>query len=608
MRSKDFEQKILNYELEISDLEEYLDDDFKEVVTGMINSLYTLFKHPKNNRNLIGEIFLELEILIKLQEEDIKLKLIINLIENLNKKIEASYNNKSKNDIIGYRNRLLQIIQNIKIKQERMCENNITCILRKLIYEEKDLDKIRIVVRSKKHIDYHSFEEIFCNILEQYIYLENEEEINYFYKVIILFIESTFNKLILKDVNKYLKILNKGSKKEHVKLIEDRLKDKSIDLDSLERKYDINSSNLLIYDGSVITECPFMRHDYTYQKVITIDDDDNVCNDDGFYIERNRDGSYTLYVHIADIPSLLKKDSLIDLHAYKKAETIYLKDREISLYPEIISNNLGSLLEGCRRNVITYVFKLSPSLEVDPDSFTVKRGIIDVHKSLSYNEVDKIIRKDHDRELDVMIKTLSILASILKSNNIHKDIYRSIENKATGQDTNSARSSKSAAAKIVQELMILVNKHVDAYFVRRGYPYIHRVHDEPTSEIDRDLMLILGLDAEILANNPKCVKILNAVKENYLNARYSAEPGFHYGLGIENYSHSTSPLRRYADSLGQYIMYDILFNCNFDDKTIYYWEQVIKEACPYLNERIQNNELFSSEYNYLLSKRKIRKR
>jgi len=136
MRSKDFEQKILNYELEISDLEEYLDDDFKEVVTGMINSLYTLFKHPKNNRNLIGEIFLELEILIKLQEEDIKLKLIINLIENLNKKIEASYNNKSKNDIIGYRNRLLQIIQNIKIKQERMCENNITCILRKLIYEE----------------------------------------------------------------------------------------------------------------------------------------------------------------------------------------------------------------------------------------------------------------------------------------------------------------------------------------------------------------------------------------------------------------------------------------------------------------------------------------
>ena len=50
--------------------------------------------------------------------------------------------------------------------------------------------------------------------------------------------------------------------------------------------FDINSSNLLIYDGSIITECPFMRHDYTYQKVITIDDDGNMCNDDGFYIEK----------------------------------------------------------------------------------------------------------------------------------------------------------------------------------------------------------------------------------------------------------------------------------------------------------------------------------
>ena len=296
------------------------------------------------------------------------------------------------------------------------------------------------------------------------------------------------------------------------------------------------------------------------------------------------------------------------LYAYKKSETIYLKDREISLYPSVISNDLGSLIGGNKRNVITYVFKLSPGLEVDPDSFTIKRGTIDVYKSLSYNEVDKIIRKDNDRELDVMIKTLSILTSILKSNNIHKDIYRSIENKTTGQDTNSARSSKSAAAKIVQELMELVNKYADSYFVKRGYPYIHRVHDKPTPEIDRDLMLILGLDAEILSNNPKCVKILNAVKENYLNARYSADPGYHYGLGIENYSHSTSPLRRYADALGQYVMYDILFNCNFDDKTIYYWEQVIKEACPYLNERIKNNELFSDEYNYLLSKRKIRKR
>lgn len=610
MGSKDIENKILNYDLDINELDEYLelDENFNNGITGMINALYVLLKKPKNNTQIIEEIFLELDSLIKDQEDDLKLNLIIGLIDNLNKRIESSYNNKSKNDIIGFRNKLFQIIQKIKIRQERLIENNIMCILQKLIYEERDLDKIKVVIRSKKHIDYCNFEKIFCNILEQYVYLENEDDINYYYKLIVLFIESTFNKLILRDADKYLKILNKGNKKEHIKLIENRFKDKSIDLKELEQKYDIKFNNTLIYSGGNIDLCSFLRHDFTYQKVITIDDEGNKCNDDGFYIERNCDGSYTLYIHISDVPSLVKKDSLIDLYAYKAAETIYLKDVEIPLYPEIISNNLGSLISGTRTNVISYIFKLTPSLEVDPNSFTIKRGIVDVYRSLSYEEVDKRIKRKSIDELDDMLKTLEVVASLLKANNLHKDIYRSAENKTTGKITNSARSNKSASAKIVQEMMVLTNKHIDMYFSHRGYPYIHRVHDEPSPEIDKDLMLILGLDQEILANNPKCVKILNAVKEKYLNARYSNISSGHYGLGLDHYSHSTSPLRRYADGLGQYIMYDILFNCNFDDKTIYHWEEVVKEVCVYLNDRIKSNELFASEYNYLLGKRKIRKR
>ena len=84
------------------------------------------------------------------------------------------------------------------------------------------------------------------------------------------------------------------------------------------RKYDIKFNNTLIYSGGNTDLCSFLRHDFTYQKVITIDDEGNKCNDDGFYIERNCDGSYTLYIHISDVPSLVKKDSLIDLYAYKE--------------------------------------------------------------------------------------------------------------------------------------------------------------------------------------------------------------------------------------------------------------------------------------------------
>ena len=609
MESKYIESKILNYDLEIKQLEEYFNENFKEAVTGMINSLYVLLKHPKKNIELIEDIFSELESLVKLEEEEVKLKLIINLIETLNKRIEASYNNKSKNDICGFRTRLNKINQSIKIKQERMSDNNITSILRKLIYEEKDLDKIQTILKSRKHIDYQSIEELFQEVIEQYVLLNDEEEIKYYYKLIMLFIESTFNKLILKDASKFLTTLNKGGNREHIKVIEDRLTNKSVSFEDLTKKSDVSINNNLIYiPNSNYSPCSYERHNFTYQNVITIDDEGNRCNDDGFYIERNPDGTYTLYIHISDTPSLIEKNSKLDYLAYKSAETIYLKDREISVYPEIVSNNLGSLIGGNRRNVISYIFKLTPSLEIDPESFTIERGIIDVYKSLTYNEVDKRIKRKSIDELDDILKTLADVATILKNDNLHKEIYRSAENKTTDKETNSAKANKSAAAKIVQELMILTNKYVAMYFSKRGYPYIYRIHEKPSEEIDRDLMMVLGIDYKTLITDPKCSRILNAIKEKYLNARYSDTNSGHYGLGLDYYSHSTSPLRRYSDALGQYIMYDILFNCNFDDKTIYNWEEIVKEVSPYLNERIKNNGLFSNEYHYLLSRRKIRER
>lgn len=609
MESKQIEIKILNYDLEINELEEYLSVNFKETVTGMINSLYVLLKHPKSNSKLIEEIFLELESLIKIEEEDVKLKLIVNLIETLNKRIDNSYNNKSKNDINGFRTRLNRINQSIKIKQERLSEDSITSILRKLIYEEQDLDKIRTILSNRKHIDYSSFEELFKEILEEYIYLENEEDIKYYYKLLVLFIEGSFNKNILNDAKKYLSILNKGGKKEHIKSIIDRFNNSSTTISELAKKYDVNINNELIYiPKEDYNPCKYERHDYTYQNVITIDEEGNKCNDDSFYIERNADGTYTLYIHISDVPSLIERNSRLDLLAYKGAETKYLKDSEITIYPEVVCNDLGSLLGGKRRNVISYIFKLTPSLEVDPDSFTIERGTIDVYKSLSYTEVDKRIKRNSIDDLDNMLKTLDDVATILKNNNLHKEIYRSAENKTTDRETNSARASKSSAAKIVQELMVLANKHLAMYFSKRGYPYIYRIHEKPSEDIDRDLMMILGIDYKTLITNPKCLKILNAIKDKYLNARYSDVNIGHYGLGLDYYSHSTSPLRRYADALGQYTMYDILFNCNFDDKTIYEWEEIVKEVCPYLNDRIKTNSLFASEYHYLLAKRKIRKR
>lgn len=608
MSNREIEQKILNYDIEICELEEYIDDNFENVVEGMIGALYVLLKKSKKNENKIQDIFKELEYIVEEEKNQIRLTLIGQLIDTLNKRIESTFNNKNKNDISVVRDRMLKITNLIKDKEKNKKYKNVVNILEKIIYKDKEIDKIEAILGNKKNLEYGQFEQVLINILEKYCVLNDEEDIKYYYKVIMILIKGHFSNEISKQKNKFLDILKLYNDKKHVQLLAKRFQDIIITVDELIDKYDVSYNNNLLYIKQDTNICEYMRHDYRYQKVFTIDDEGNECNDDALYIEKNKDGTYTLYIHISDVPSLIKKDDYLDLRAYKNAETIYLRDSEFTMYPENVSNNIGSLLEGKTRNVITYKYLITPHFEIDLDSFIMKRGVIKVDRCLSYNNVDKRLQREDLNDLNTRLKALDFITTILKNNNIHKDIYRAAENKTTGKKTNSLIADKSNAAKIVQEMMILVNSSVDRYFVDRGYPYIHRIHNAPTSEIDQDIMLLLGIDRKTLLNNPKCARILKAVKEKYLNAEYSSISSPHHGLGTNYYSHSTSPLRRYADALGQYIMYDIVFNNRVDEKTIYYWENVVKEVCPYLNERIKNNALFASEYNYLVSKRKIRKK
>lgn len=608
MSNREIEQKILNYDIEICELEEYIDDNFENVVKGMIGALYVLLKKSKKNENKIQDIFKELEYIVEEEKNQIRLTLIGQLIDTLNKRIESTFNNKNKNDISVVRDRMLKITNLIKDKEKNKKYKNVVSILEKIIYKDKEIDKIEAILGNKKNLEYGQFEQVLINILEKYCVLNDEEDIKYYYKVIMILIKGHFSNEISKQKNKFLDILKLYNDKKHVQLLAKRFQDIIITVDELIDKYDVSYNNNLLYIKQDTNICEYMRHDYRYQKVFTIDDEGNECNDDALYIEKNKDGTYTLYIHISDVPSLIKKDDYLDLRAYKNAETIYLRDSEFTMYPENVSNNIGSLLEGKTRNVITYKYLITPHFEIDLDSFIMKRGVIKVDRCLSYNNVDKRLQREDLNDLNTRLKALDFITTILKNNNIHKDIYRAAENKTTGKKTNSLIADKSNAAKIVQEMMILVNSSVDRYFVDRGYPYIHRIHNAPTSEIDQDILLLLGIDRKTLLNNPKCARILKAVKEKYLNAEYSSISSPHHGLGTNYYSHSTSPLRRYADALGQYIMYDIVFNNRVDEKTIYYWENVVKEVCPYLNERIKNNALFASEYNYLVSKRKIRKK
>ena len=105
-----------------------------------------------------------------------------------------------------------------------------------------------------------------------------------------------------------------------------------------------------------------------------------------------------------------------------------------------------------------------------------------------------------------------------------------------------------------------------------------------------------------------CQKILKIIETNYEEGMYSCEPKIHQALGLETYGNITKPLRNYPSAIDEYIIYDTIINKNIDNKTLYGWEETLKEMTPYINNRIRLNKLFQSEYESLLIKNKIRKK
>ena len=308
MSNREIEQKILNYDIEICELEEYIDDNFENVVKGMIGALYVLLKKSKKNENKIQDIFKELEYIVEEEKNQIRLTLIGQLIDTLNKRIESTFNNKNKNDISVVRDRMLKITNLIKDKEKNKKYKNVVSILEKIIYKDKEIDKIEAILGNKKNLEYSQFEQVLVNILEKYCVLSNEEDIKYYYKVIMILIKGHFSNEISKQKNKFLDILKLYNDKKHVQLLAKRFQDIIITVDELIDKYDVSYNNNLLYIKQDTNICEYMRHDYRYQKVFTIDDEGNECNDDALYIEKNKDGTYTLYIHISDVPSLIKKD------------------------------------------------------------------------------------------------------------------------------------------------------------------------------------------------------------------------------------------------------------------------------------------------------------
>ena len=318
------------------------------------------------------------------------------------------------------------------------------------------------------------------------------------------------------------------------------------------------------------------RVDFRDREIFTIDGEDAKELEDAVRVEKLKNGTYKVEVHIADVSYYVQKNSLLDQEAIIRGTSIYMLGRVIPMLPRELSNGICSLNAGEDR------FTLSCIMEIDKTGKVIAseivKGIINVTKRMSYKEVqaiidnsdEKIVKQNEKYKLQFM--QMKELANVLKNKRMEQgylnlDIPESkIDLDVEGKVTKISKYETTFAHEVIEQFMLTANETVAEKFFWLEAPFIYRVHEDPDFEKIQELnKFLFNFGLKIKANKdniyPKeFAKILENVKgkeeEKIVSnlilrtlkvARYEAENKGHFGIASKYYCHFTSPIRRYPD-------------------------------------------------------------
>ncbi len=308
---------------------------------------------------------------------------------------------------------------------------------------------------------------------------------------------------------------------------------------------------------------------------VTIDGEDAKDFDDAIAVEKKGD-KFRLYVSIADVSHYVTPHSALDQEAYRRGTSIYFPGRVIPMLPEKISNDLCSLVPDEDRLAITAVLDFDRQGKRCKKSFF--RSIITSKKRLSYNEVHEILNNDHvsvaeyDACCITMLNDAAQLARLLLARRTARGAIGftlpepKIELAADGVVATVHKATRSFAHQIIEEFMLAANEAVAETFSENKREVLYRIHEAPdhvkVSEFI-DFTKKIGLKLPEFMMEPEWFRTVLASCENssrqYVvntlllrtmkQACYSMENKGHFALASRNYTHFTSPIRRYPDLL-----------------------------------------------------------
>jgi ribonuclease R len=320
------------------------------------------------------------------------------------------------------------------------------------------------------------------------------------------------------------------------------------------------------------------RRDFRKVTTFTIDPIDAKDFDDAISVEFLDDDIIEVGVHIADVSHYLKPGMKMNDEAERRTTSVYLVDRVVPMLPEVLSNDLCSLVPNQDRLTMSAVFKLNKNAEVIESWFG--ETVIYSDKRFTYEGAQEVILGNSD-EYKKEIIYLNETAKILKQRRYEAgSISLETEEVKFKLDENGVpveviRKVRFDAHKLVEEFMLLANVEVAKYIADLGkkggaekHVGIYRVHDKPDAEKMHNLSIFLynlGYNApfkddtisphdlnkvmEASDTDPNQQTIQTQIVRSMQKAVYSTHNIGHYGLAFKYYSHFTSPIRRLPDVL-----------------------------------------------------------
>ena len=322
---------------------------------------------------------------------------------------------------------------------------------------------------------------------------------------------------------------------------------------------------------SIFNENSKNRVDLTGIPTITIDPDNARDFDDALSIIEKKYG-YDLYIHIADVSTYVKEGDPVDICAKKRANSYYFPEKVFHMLPEILSTDLCSLVPNKDRLALTLKVEIDAKCSII--NYTFFESIINSDKRFTYTEVSSILKKLNSNSCEDSLNMLNELTSALKIKRLNDGLsfahHEVIFTKNRKNNYNPLTIKKDEDShKIVEECMLLANKIAAKEIVdlnkdsnRSGLFRNHDIPDQKNEDYIKDII------AKFSRAKPDTRRLTTKSINEFLNyyhgtdlyniismlfirkmqkAFYSTYSIGHYGLGFDEYTHFTSPIRRYSD-------------------------------------------------------------